>query len=942
VSVKSIGSGDDPSVDRTGVTVSEFYTAKDYPTKVDVLNLQQRNPVTSKIFSLISNISYNTIGLSQGYAIELNDMHGKPKSVNVFNKAGQNISSVEYFYKSENELTEKKTLNNDVKVIRPDATVSDGTIGMDAEIYTDMRQQTTDNLGTSAKVSGGSGAILFFPLPFFFPGIGVNYDRRSYRAASTIKIVQRFAIQYKTRKMENGSSITSENMLWDAETGNVLLTKTQNEFDDPVYSFAYPAHWVYNGMGQAYQNLGTVFSNFSTGSNGQITNGVYNSVLVPGDELIDINTSDKYWVIYSPISSVYQKRLIDENGTLQSVSGRMLKLLRSGRRNMANTGIATLTSLNNPVLGNRLDISQLTKVLDAKATVFKEEWSMPVTSKPYSGSTGGQCTDPACLATFINAAICTQLPQESKKNIFAASIDGLTAGQIMKSFIEQGSTLLYGNCFDNFGFGTPADSLNYYLHTQRFTTIGCTRVNKILAGDTATLGNCLVIFDSVNNSTAAIADYNNYMDIKPAGYTPPCNGVVCNTEGYRVINDSCGFTIRKVKVIPSPGCYRDSALYTIFKVHTVCSPVMVSGCQSPVGGVFNPYYTGVLGNWRAQAQYAYQVTRSTVKDNPALLGNTNIRKAGAYSVFNPFWKYDYTANGWTQNQANDQRWIAASEVTYFNSKGIEIENKDALNRYSSALFGYLESLPVAVASNARYREIGYDGFEDYNFNVDCNSEDSCNNNGHFRFKKLLNGSTVTLTGQQAHSGKYSLHLNGDVTLQKTVYLGSTGALYDFTDGKYLLRTNELAKGFSPVPGKKYVLSFWVKDGSPRDASTSVEATINGNSLISSAAKWPVVEGWKRIELQFVLPSVATSFTLQLQSGSGAVYIDDIRIHPFDGQLKTFAYDASSQRLWAELDENNFATFYEYDDEGILIRVKKETERGIMTIKETRSSYRKRL
>jgi hypothetical protein len=43
----------------------------------------------------------------------------------------------------------------------------------------------------------------------------------------------------------------------------------------------------------------------------------------------------------------------------------------------------------------------------------------------------------------------------------------------------------------------------------------------------------------------------------------------------------------------------------------------------------------------------------------------------------------------------------------------------------------------------------------------------------------------------------------------------------------------------------------------------------------------------------------------------------------------------------EMDENNFATFYEYDDEGILIRVKKETERGIMTIKETRSSYRKR-
>jgi hypothetical protein len=72
-----------------------------------------------------------------------------------------------------------------------------------------------------------------------------------------------------------------------------------------------------------------------------------------------------------------------------------------------------------------------------------------------------------------------------------------------------------------------------------------------------------------------------------------------------------------------------------------------------------------------------------------------------------------------------------------------------------------------------------------------------------------------------------------------------------------------------------------------------------------------------------------------------VYIDDIRLHPFDGQMKSFVYDPSSQRLMAELDENNFGAFYEYDDEGTLIRVKKETERGIMTIKETRSGYRKR-
>ena len=54
-------------------------------------------------------------------------------------------------------------------------------------------------------------------------------------------------------------------------------------------------------------------------------------------------------------------------------------------------------------------------------------------------------------------------------------------------------------------------------------------------------------------------------------------------------------------------------------------------------------------------------------------------------------------------------------------------------------------------------------------------------------------------------------------------------------------------------------------------------------------------------------------------------------------MKSFAFHPINLRLLAELDENNYATFYEYDDEGTLIRLKKETQRGIKTIKETRSA-----
>lgn len=86
------------------------------------------------------------------------------------------------------------------------------------------------------------------------------------------------------------------------------------------------------------------------------------------------------------------------------------------------------------------------------------------------------------------------------------------------------------------------------------------------------------------------------------------------------------------------------------------------------------------------------------------------------------------------------------------------------------------------------------------------------------------------------------------------------------------------------------------------------------------------------------PAGATSVLLKMNATGGSkMYYDDLRIQPYNSGLKSFVYDPVSLKLMAELDENNYATFYEYDDDGTLIRVKKETERGVQTIKETRSA-----
>lgn len=158
--------------------------------------------------------------------------------------------------------------------------------------------------------------------------------------------------------------------------------------------------------------------------------------------------------------------------------------------------------------------------------------------------------------------------------------------------------------------------------------------------------------------------------------------------------------------------------------------------------------------------------------------------------------------------------------------------------------------------------------------------------------------------------------------------------------------------FAPIPTQTYVLSAWVKEPTaPANTTSYTNASINinfftalttqggsqiGTTLVNKG-QGIIIDGWQKIETKFVIPGNAASIKIDLISGGTNALFDDVRVHPVDANMKSFVYDALSKKLVAELDERNYASLYEYDEEGKLIRVKKETERGIMTIKENRSS-----
>jgi PKD repeat protein len=159
--------------------------------------------------------------------------------------------------------------------------------------------------------------------------------------------------------------------------------------------------------------------------------------------------------------------------------------------------------------------------------------------------------------------------------------------------------------------------------------------------------------------------------------------------------------------------------------------------------------------------------------------------------------------------------------------------------------------------------------------------------------------------------------------------------------------SDCISSFAPIPGKKYLLSAWAKEKNPVQSKTSYtfpSINVLYPSISGSAGPFApsgaIIDGWQRIEGEFTIPANATDLTVKINCSTSDCYFDDVRVLPFDGSMKSYVYDPVNMRLVAELDERNYATLYEYDEEGKLIRVKKETEKGKMTIQENRSNTKK--
>lgn len=383
-------------ISTTGVTVNEFYTYKDYPVLAAQSDVTYKNKPSFSVGQGLKTTSSS--GASQGYVIELNNMNGVPKSMAHY---GQNddgvvqdipISSSKYFYKTTSRQG-KNAVDNLCPVLTKEKNgrieKENKLVGVEYEVFMDARESktSTKQWGVNANVDIIEGVS--WPMIGF--GGTLKEMNEEVRSVVVNKVIYRSGV-LDSVVVSDGLSISStKNLLWDENTGGVLLTSVNNNFNDRIYSYTIPAYTQYDQMGAAYKNIGFKFSGtVSTANGGRMFNAtipvllprdIWIRELVAGDELLvweeNQNNGTKenmhraIFMGYNRETNRAEFYIAPQAGDAESGSPMQgnveCMVYRSGRRNLLSASAGSINSLTDPTNKD----SRETKIFSGKSILKK-------------------------------------------------------------------------------------------------------------------------------------------------------------------------------------------------------------------------------------------------------------------------------------------------------------------------------------------------------------------------------------------------------------------------------------------------------------------------------------------------------------------------------------------------------------------------------------------
>lgn len=341
-------------------------------------------------------------------------------------------------------------------------------------------------------------------------------------------------------------------------------------------------------------------------------------------------------------------------------------------------------------------------------------------------------------------------------------------------------------------------------------------------------------------------------------------------------------------------------------------------------------YAGIEeGNIVSTSYMAYDygpLSNKSSSNNPYLDGQRNIR---------PITTFQYNTHTATSHGENSEagtfkaspfnwqsdvnhhisNWLPGNKVTAYSPNGDVLEEVNALGIKSSAKFGYGSALPYLLAQNAAHSEVLFESFE---VNYTPGGMDGSGN----YISTFEDGFTISDNegggqSQGGHSGNYSLHIP----------------------------TNEEGKGFLNLPSVSLspagiLVRVWVYANDEILPDDFIKLTLVNNfsknmNQVARVGEWALYEisftDQELPDIEVVKPSFSFS---RNPYGRWSLLIDDLLIQPLNAQLACYVYDERSLKLLTSFDAQHFGLYYQYNEEGQLVRKRIETERGIKTIQET--------
>ena len=955
-----------------GRQVTQFYTAKDFPVYYSntwfdpSTDLEAHDASTLNFFH---NYAFDSRALSQGFLVATNDMHGKMRSQTSYadNDTTLKVNYTENFYRN----TGVNGLNETFPFVSAaqGGAISSGNLGIDIELMTDTREFTVQSSSEDIQ-----GQVDYFPpyfwIPFIWPVTGSSEN--DYRAITTTKVIGYHAVLDSVVVYDKGSMVSTKNLLYDAETGDVVVTRTNNEFDQPLYSTSYPAWWAYDGMGPAYRNIGYRYSDTPALN---FTNGILMSPqfdvsqLVSGDELLVTSPSPKGSCpqASAPVSKLWVMDLNKNNPPFPATTPSFIfidsagnpytdtnvisiRVIRSGRRNMLDEKAAMVTSMNSPIVTSNgtqmLRIDSSCKVLSATGAEFSEKWQ----------------TDQDEIRRFTpvyNAAICSYVPVQNCTGTLE-NINPYVKG-LLGNFRNFRTMVCYGPRTEADPTATTNLSKNGFIANfspywnfggsglQPNTTsplwiesVRTTRVNA--QGLELETKNALDIYTSAQygyNKTLPVAVTNNspYYEMVYEGFEDNAYAQsVDNTVGT-----PC--PLRQANFIGMPNSQLVFTDTTGFAAHTGKYVLGVNGNATaslsiPIISADNYNYTFSFGTDTSRSFTSPGVNVSFLPSNPS--GVTS----AATLLYSPT-SANIQPNSYSSTTVTGEKWDCYIQIytqgTYTFTASVEAFTDPETGKVNS------QTVTITDLSGTQfgYLSVSHNQTGGNEYSSSSISVALCPGIYHIQ-GQCSDGVNALFQNTNAADDEYIWNCSNCTSQLYTGLTTQNGCISTTPITGSTTMENPV---FNMPGGVPMVISAWVRESPPVITSGADTVTAYSHSAITVFTgtkdttfypQGPIIDGWQRIEGYFTPVASGTAKISFVDSTGNMSYFDDIRIHPFNAEMKSYIYDPVSLRLSAELDDNNYATFYEYDEEGTLVRTKAETQRGIQTIKETRSAKQKNI